>query len=102
MIDHAKEALEMAHGRSRPDLGRDRMLELALLRLMEVVGEAASRVPDEYRLRHSQIPWREVSDFRNRLIHGYDAVNLDILWTIIQVDLPRLIEQLEAIVAREA
>lgn len=77
------------------------MLSLALVRLMEIVGEAASRVPDGFRSRHPGVPWREVSDLRNRLIHGYDTVNLDILWTIVREDLPPLIAALEEIVGKQ-
>ena len=97
MLDHAREAVEMIRDRSRDDLERDRMLSLALVRLMEIVGEAASRVPDDLRSRHPHVPWRDVSDLRNRLIHGYDTVNFDILWTIVRDDLPPLVEQLESI-----
>jgi uncharacterized protein with HEPN domain len=79
------------------DLDTDRMLNLALVRLMEVVGEAATRVPEEFRSRYPEVPWRDVADLRNRLIHGYDAVNFDILWTIVRTDFPPLIEKLEAI-----
>jgi len=101
MLDHAREAVEMARGRSRVDLDTDRQLNLALVRLLEVVGEAATRVPEEFRRRHPRVPWREAVGLRNRLIHGYDTVNFDILWTIIQQDLPRLIEQLQVIVREE-
>lgn len=72
-------------------------LNLALVRLMEVVGEAATRVPEEFRARHPQVPWRDVADLRNRLIHGYDTVDFDRLWAIIRQDIPPLIDQLEAV-----
>ena len=98
MLDHSREAVEMTRGRTRADLDRDRLLNLALVQLVEVIGEAASRLPEEFRSRHPQVPWRQTVGMRNRLIHGYDTVNMDILWTIIQEDLPPLIEQLEAIV----
>ena len=101
MLDHAREAAAMIRERSRDDLGRDRMLSLALVRLMEIVGEAASRVPDDLRSHHPDVPWRDVSDLRNRLIHGYDTVNFDILWAIVYDDLPPLIEQLESILKVE-
>jgi len=63
---------------------------LALVRLMEVVGEAATRVPEEFRQQHTGVLWQDIADLRNRLIHGYDVVNLDVLWTIIEEDLPLL------------
>ena len=98
MLDHSREAVEMTRGRTRADLDRDRLLNLALVQLVEVIREAASRLPEEFRSRHPQVPWRQTVGMRNRLIHGYDTVNFDILWTIIQEDLPPLIEKLEAIV----
>jgi len=98
MLDHSREAVEMTRGRTRADLDRDRLLNLALVQLVEVIGEAASRLPEEFRSRHPQVPWRQTVGMRTRLIHGYDTVNFDILWSIIQEDLPPLIEKLEAIV----
>ena len=98
MLDHAREAVEMVQGRSRADLDTDRMLNLALVRLMEIVGEAAARIPEEFRSRYPQLPWQDVADLRNRLIHGYDTINFDILWAIIKNDLPPLIEQLQGII----
>ena len=102
MLDHAREAVEMTEGRSRSDLDADRQLNLALVRLLEVVGEATARVPEDYRQQHPDISWRDIADLRNRLIHGYDTVNFDILWTIIRKDVPPLIEMLERIVDEEA
>ena len=101
MIDHAREALDMVTNRTRIDLDHDRTLNLALVRLLEIVGEAASRIPEEFRSRYPALPWRDIADLRNRLIHGYASVNLDILWVIIQNDLPPLIEQLAVILEKE-
>ncbi len=98
MLDHAREAVEMARGRFRVDLDTDRQMNLALVRLMEVIDEAATRVPEDFHRRYPEVPWRDVADLRNRLIHGYDTIDFDRLWTIIKQDLPPLIEQLEAIV----
>jgi uncharacterized protein with HEPN domain len=95
MLDHAREAAEMVRGRSRQDADSDRQLNLALVRLLEVIGEAAARVPPEIRDRYPRIPWRDIADLRNRLIHGYDTVNFDILWSIVQEDLPRMVAELE-------
>ena len=101
MLDHAREAVTLAQGKGRADLDDDRLLELALVRLLEVVGEAASRVPDEDCARYPEIPWPQIVGLRNRLIHGYDAVDLDILWQIIEHDLPPLIAALQIILEQE-
>ena len=98
MRDHGKEAMELAEGRSRADLDLDRMFELALTRLMEVLGEAARRVPDDFRERYPHVPWRQTTDLRNVLIHDYDTVDFDVLWQIIRERLPPLVQQLQAII----
>lgn len=92
----------MAAARTRQDLEDDRQLSLSLVRLLEVVGEAANRVPEEERAIYPEVPWQDIVDLRNRLIHGYDAVDLDIVWQIVQVDLPALIEALEPPIERES
>lgn len=95
MLDHAREAVEMVQGKTRADLDDDRKLNLALVRLLEVVGEAAGRIPPEERLKLHEVPWQAIVNLRNRLIHGYDSVDFDILWQIINQDLPPLIRVLE-------
>lgn len=79
MLDHAREAVAMVQGRTRADLDRERQFNLALVRLLEIIGEAASRVPPEQTARYPQIPWQQIVSLRNRLIHGYYEVDLDIL-----------------------
>jgi uncharacterized protein with HEPN domain len=66
---------------------------------VEIVGEAAAHVSEENRRQWADIPWTGVVGLRNRLIHGYDRVDLDILWDIINADLPELIAQLESVLA---
>ena len=98
MLDYAQEAVAMARGRSRAHLDTDRMLELALTRLIELVGEAAWFVSDDFRTQHPQVPWRTIVATRNQLTHGYSSIDLDEVWSIIQADLPPLIMQLQAII----
>lgn len=95
MLDHAREAVELLRGKTQADLAGTRLLQLGLVRLVEIIGEAAARVSKEERARHSAIPWEDVVGMRNKLIHGYDAVDLDILWDTVMDDLPRLITELE-------
>jgi uncharacterized protein with HEPN domain len=98
MLDYASEAVALVRGHRREDLQRDRMLELALTRLVEIVGEAAARVTEATRLHHPAIPWQQITGTRNRLIHGYTEVDCDVLWDTAIVDLPPLIELLQRIV----
>jgi uncharacterized protein with HEPN domain len=97
MLDHAKEAVDLLAGEAKADLSRNRLLELALVRLVEIVGEAANRLSIEDQSRYPSIPWKEIVGMRNRLVHGYDAVDLDVLWDTVRIDLPQLIEELERI-----
>ena len=71
-------------------------------RLLEIIGEAATRVSDEERSRLPGIPWAQITGKRNRFIHGYDFVELDILWQTVTVDLPPLIGELERILSTES
>jgi len=99
MHDYGREAMDMVRDRARADLDTDRMLNLALVRLLEILGEAAGRVPQEDRARYPQIPWIQLVNLRNRLIHGYDQVDFDILWQILTPDLPPLVDELETILS---
>ena len=95
IIDAARKALEFSLGRTRKDLDADEMLSLALVRLLEVVGEAAAGISADYQGEHGRVPWKKMTGLRNRLIHGYYDVNMDIVWDTIIEDLPPLVEALE-------
>jgi uncharacterized protein with HEPN domain len=97
MRDHAREAIALVVGRKRADLDSDRLLNLALVRLMEVVGEAAARMPPLEQARYPRVPWRQIVNLRNRLIHAYDRVDFDLLWQILKDDMPPLVVELDAI-----
>lgn len=97
MLVHSREAVAIIQGKTRADLDQDRLLNLALTRLVEIIGEAANRVPEEVQAKYPELPWLQMIGARNRLIHGYDSVDFDILWVIIEKDLPVLINQLEGI-----
>ncbi|HEV2147663.1 MAG TPA: DUF86 domain-containing protein [Longimicrobiaceae bacterium] len=100
MLDATRKALEFTRDRSRPDLDRDEMLALALVRLLEIVGEAAKNVTRPTRELAPRVPWRQVAGTRDRLTHGYFDVDLDIVWTIVQRDLPTLRAELEGLLER--
>jgi uncharacterized protein with HEPN domain len=98
MLDYSREALTLVKGKNRIDLDEDRILNLALVRLIEIIGEAANRISEETQTANPEIPWPQIVSLRNRLIHGYDSVDFDILWRVLADELPALIPVLEKIV----
>jgi len=94
MLGHARTCIELSTGYSRESLDENRMLRYALLHLLCILGEAANRVTAEGRKQHPQFPWRDVVGMRNALIHGYDNVDLDILWKTVEADLPAVVDSL--------
>jgi uncharacterized protein with HEPN domain len=93
--DSAEEALSFVNNRTREDLDRDRMLSLALVRLIEIMGEAANHVSESCQAKYFQIPWRQIVGMRNRIIHAYFDVDLDIIWQVITQDLGSLLSEVQ-------
>lgn len=85
----------MLRNRSRADLDTDLMLVFALVKAIEIVGEAASQVTQATCDQHQTIPWPEIVGMRHRLVHAYFDINLDILWRTVYQDLPPLIAGLQ-------
>ena len=99
MIEAAEKAMAFAHGKTRDDLDQDEVLCLALVRLLEIVGEAANRVSPQLRAQHQDVPWALIIGMRNRLIHGYDVIDPEILWQTLRQDLHPLISNLQTILS---
>jgi uncharacterized protein with HEPN domain len=97
MRDAAAEALQFAAEKNRSDLDHDRMLVLATLKDLEIIGEAASHVSLATRQNASTLPWDDIIGMRNRLIHGYFDLNLDIVWKTISHDLPGLLADIDKV-----
>jgi uncharacterized protein with HEPN domain len=100
MIDAMRQCLEYAAKHALEDVRREPPLQHLFLRNIEIIGEAASKVTDDYRRCHPEIPWRDMIDMRNRLAHGYFDMNLKIIWDTVQEDLPKLLPLIAAL--REA
>jgi uncharacterized protein with HEPN domain len=90
MLDAVREAMSFARHRTRQDLDADRMLVLAVVKDIEIIGEAANSISQETRARLRHIPWRDIVGMRNRLIHAYFDVDLDVVWQTVTSDLPAL------------
>lgn len=98
MLDYARIAQTVSQGRTREHLDTDTLFSLGVVRALEVVGEAASRVSPEGRARLPGIPWPKIVGLRNRIVHGYDQLDRDVIWGIISHDLRPLIAELEKVV----
>ena len=97
MLDEARLAQTFMQDRSRPDLDTDALLSHAVVRALEIIGEAAARVTPETRALYPQIDWQNIVGMRNRIVHDYNNVDLDIVWETTNIRIPEIIEQLEAI-----
>lgn len=102
MADAAREAISFAKGRSRADLDTDRMLVLSLVKEIEIIGEAASKVSQETRNALPDIPWVDLTGMRHRLIHAYFDINVEIVWQTIVQDLPPLLSALERVLQEDS
>ena len=97
MLDAANEALGFIQDKTRTDLDKDRKLVLSLVKVLEIIGEAAGKVSADVRVQNSTIPWQDISGMRNRLIHAYFDIDLDTVWSTVTKDLPFLKSELEKI-----
>lgn len=101
MLDAARKACQFAGGKTRQQLDTDDMFAFALVRAIEIVGEAASKVSPETRSAYPQIRWVEIIGMRNKIVPDYLSVDNNIVWDVTENDLPPLIQQLESILPPE-
>ena len=101
MLLAARRAVEFAAPLTFSEFENDDLHQLAILKSVETIGEAASRISEETKAKHPDIPWTEIIGMRNRFVHDCFAIQRDILWQTVQVNLPPLIAQLEPLVPPE-
>lgn len=97
MRAHAREAIALLNSGSLEDLSGNRVQQLALTRLIEIIGEAAYRVTPEMKEQRPDIPWGKITGMRNKVIHGYDVLDIRVLHNTITQDLPDLVASLDDI-----
>jgi uncharacterized protein with HEPN domain len=102
MIGFCERILAFTQGRDRTAFPADTMRYDATLRNIELVGEAATHVPESVRRNHPEIPWRMIIATRNQLIHGYLGIDDDVLWSIVQTDIPALLTNLRLLNTQES
>lgn len=99
MLDAAQRLRAIAHNRGHGALLADDVTLLAMLHLIQRLGEAASRLSADYRARHDEFPWPEMIGMRNRIVHSYDDLDADIIWRIATEDSEPVIAALERALA---
>ena len=98
MRDAATEILEFTKESSRDSLTSNRMLQLAIVKDLEIIGEAANNISSQCQDKYPNIPWRVIVGMRNRLVHAYFGIDLDVIWNTVQKELPSLVKLLEMII----
>ena len=101
MLDATREVEDFVRDRSRRSLDEDRLLVRGVTKSIEIIGEAASQVSVGLRAAHPEVPWRDAADMRNRLVHGYFDIDLDVVWSTATEDVPELIRLLERLLQAE-
>lgn len=102
MIGFVEKVLVYTEGLDQADFEASNLTYDATLRNLELIGEAATRIPDAVRIRHPDIPWRLIIATRNRLIHGYLGIDNDTIWSIVRDEIPQLLVQLHGVRAVES
>lgn len=101
MLVAARKVVQFAQGLDYERFARSDLHQNAIFKVLEVVGEAASRISDEKRQAHREIPWTDIVGLRNRIVHAYFEIDLTVVWNIVNDDIPLLIRQLEQIAPPE-
>ncbi len=97
MLENSSKAIEFASGMSFEQFNNDPKTGYAVVRALEIVGEAAKKVPEDFRNSNPGIPWREITGTRDKLIHEYFGVNWLVIWKTVQEDLPPLTRRLQSL-----
>ncbi len=95
MYMNAQKAMEFVEGMDFADFEVDERIQYAVIRALEIIGEAAKYIPDDVAGQYPQIPWRSIRGMRNKLIHAYFGVDTFVVWLTVQEDLPFLLQLLE-------
>lgn len=97
ILDSGNAVMEYVKGMSSDDFCNDRKTYSAVVREFEIIGEAVGKLPDELKQKHPVVQWQDIKDFRNLLVHEYFGVDLEIVWKVIQDDLPVLMNAVNEI-----
>jgi uncharacterized protein with HEPN domain len=101
MLENANRAIQFTEGMNFESFSKDDKTIYAVIRAVEIIGEATRNIPEEIRTKYPEIPWRDASDMRNKLVHRYFGINPEVIWQTLGEDLPMLANALQEIIKRE-
>ena len=101
MLESAQKALAFVQGKTRSDYDQDEVLQLALLHLIQTVGEAAHNISEDYQHQHPEIAWKPIMGIRHRIVHNYADIDHEVIWKTVTDDLPPLVKVLERLISPE-
>ena len=99
MIDATSEVLSFVEGITEESFSKDRMIILSVIKDIEIIGEAASKMSEETKIKNPDIPWKDIIGMRNKLIHGYFEVDIKLVWNTTKNNLPSLLKALRVILS---
>lgn len=101
MLENTNRAIQFTEGMDFETFRKDEKTVYAVIRAVEIIGEATRNIPDDIRVKYPEIPWRDAADMRNKLVHRYFGINLEVIWQTLSEDLPMLANELQEIIRRE-
>jgi uncharacterized protein with HEPN domain len=101
ILDAAGASVRIVHSVDRETFEESELHQNATVHLVQIVGEAANRLSEEFKSEHPEIPWPEIGGMRNRLVHDYYDINLDTVWNVVVEDIPPLIEWVEDVLEND-
>lgn len=101
ILDECNYLIKEYQANTFEDLMRDERLTKAVCRSLEIIGEASNKIEPDLKARYPYVPWREMSDIRNKIIHDYFGIDYDIIWDAIKTDIPQVKEWLDVIIKQE-
>jgi uncharacterized protein with HEPN domain len=97
ILDNLKDIDSFSKGLTKEEFAKNKLKQNAIIRSLEVIGEAVKNLPDSFRKKYPKIPWRDIAGFRDILSHSYFGVNIERVWNILEIDLPILKEKMNKI-----
>lgn len=95
MIEATEEVLSFIKDTGKEEFAKNRMLILSVIKDIEIIGEAASKISEKVKIEYPEIPWKDIIGMRNRLIHGYFDVDINLVWNTANKNLPQLLSLLK-------